>query len=290
MYDPGVLRGLLGDHPPRSTTHLMVKVFFDESGTDGHSEVMTMGGWAVRGDKLAKFERTWRRVLKRPGFNVSEAKARDIERRENEFHGWSDNKVLQFRLLLSKIIKNQAWFGIEMSVVVADYERVIREVLPARSVYRDPYIWVMQGCLELACTSRPLRKHERIACLFDRGHPHPGRTERCFFELLDDPAGPIGKSGRILRDYRAADSVNFGGLQAADMLAWGVRRGTTERAGGETPDYSTVHGLLNIPGDKIVGGYYDEEALRFALRRITHPQPSISVSFTPAGFAEPKEE
>src|SRR5262249_8394549 len=151
------------------------------------------------------FHRNWKRVLNDKRFGVTEFKASDLVVPQGEFARWRMDRAEAFRLAISEVIEQFAWFGIERSVVLDDYNRVVAELLPKLSNYRDPYIWLMQSCLELACNARALRKSERIAVLFDRGHPFLGRTRRSFYELLDDPDGPIGKSGRFVRKYETAD-------------------------------------------------------------------------------------
>lgn len=261
----------------------MLKCYFDESGTGGLQQpVMTMAGWALDIRDLKLFGRHWRRVVNDHESRVPEAKASDLHARENAYVGWSDKKALQFKLALSAVLERYALFGVAVSVIKDQYQRVIAETLPRRTVYRDEYTWVMQVCLEFAVTWGKLRRRDRLACIFDKGNPYPGRTERSFYELVDDLTGPIGGSGRIVREYCTADSIDLCGLQAAEFLAWGVRTGTMDRLAGITPDEILIQSL-HMPKAEILGGYYDEEAMRKSLAPVTRGNVQVvDVWFTPA--------
>ena len=297
LLDLDVERSLYWDcleyEPPATLLLMICRLYCDESrtgGKDGPHSVMTLGGWAVPQDCLRSLNRAWRAVLKDRQFGVQEAKARDLFVREGEFVGWTEDRAEAFRARLSRVIHDHALFGVACSVIVEDYDRAVADILPRRTVYRQAYVWVLQTSLEFAVDAEELRKRDRLLVIPDDGIPHVGRVKRSFYEMVDDLNGPIGKSGRLVRRFDPMESFQVCGLQAADMLAYGVRVGTQDRIRGITPGRIAVHGLVDVK-TPILGGYYNEAAMRRSLEpfriglvdaNIPKPLPPSDVPYSPA--------
>lgn len=72
------------------------------------------------------------------------------------------------------------------SLLVDPFEEIIASRFPADAPESDPYLWAMQACLGLLAASPHVNDGETIACMFDKGHRHEGRTEEYFYKLMDE--------------------------------------------------------------------------------------------------------
>lgn len=266
-YDPDIERSLCGDcyeSDPPATILMFVRLYWDDSKTAvvGPFALMTLGGWGLRQDKLRGFARRWQEILR--DYRVTEAKASALLVREGEFKGWSDSKVAAFQGALSGAIQDHMTFGVACSVIVPDYERVIAELFPKRTIYRLTYVWLMQRCMENVSHWDGLKKRDRLIVVPD-DMEFPGRVKRSFYELVDDVNGPIGSTGRFVRRFIPAESHQVSGIQASDMLASGARLGTEEYLRGLVSWPIPIRAGIDRVTLPILGGYQDEANMRAGL-------------------------
>ena len=242
----------------------------DESGTDAASAWINISGWVAERPAWKQLTTGWRRVLARGGPKpVREAKAADMEAREGDFAGWTDREMDTFRWKLGQRIQDRVRFGVSISVLKADYERVVIPHLPKFTehqfgAFRDPYVWLMASAVGLVMSSGHLKPDERVHFIFDKGHAGQGKAEEFFLWMHDAMRkGDPELVARIVRNFGRADSCEFPPLQAADQLAWGCNR-------GERLEKITGSGFIEMDGvigvhRPIVGGRYTAEGLETAL-------------------------
>jgi hypothetical protein len=249
----------------------------DESGTQPPAKIMTMAGWVAEPEEWRRLGSAWRRMLRRRAYRnrqtgapIAEVHAADMHARVRDFEGWLEADVNALRDDAAALLRRRVLCGVAVSVVREDYQRAIVAILPrGDNIFRDPYRFLMQACLEFICKSKQVAKRDHVHCVFDKGHPSPGLTEQYFYRLTDGES-PIRRAGKIVRRYSTADSVDCAGLQAADLLAWGVRRGVADTLSGRTPDVTVVQHLAT--GDISITGrdytYRDLVALRDRVDRV----------------------
>lgn len=194
----------------------MLVAYFDETGTHGPAEVTTLAGWVAPAKVWRRIERKWATAL--AGFGVSEFKASALAARQGEYEGWDVDRTDAFLARLADIVSKRVVLGVSASVVLADYRKYVTDVLPRRVLFRDPYSWCLQSCMERIAEASQIPRHKNIAIVLDEGHPRLESVMRFF------RARKIRRPSVFRRfvSIAAADSVRVNQIQTADMLAWEI--------------------------------------------------------------------
>lgn len=274
--DPDVANVVLDQcFPPGEAGPIVIlRGYFDESGTHHDSPWVTMSGWIAEPAQWIALSGDWSRVLK--AYGVTEAHGKEMHRHSGDFtraRGWDDKKLLTFRLELCHLVQKYVRFGVTLSVIHEDYKRVVVSAAE-RPEYKgqavesliDPYNWLMAAVI--AMLVKPghghLDRSDRLACVFDEGHSFPwpdGRqaefVSKQWFYWLNDTEPLVTR--RIVRHWNTAPSVEFPPLQAADLLAWGSNRASREDIALNLPAI-TIRGLYNFD-TPVLSGYVDKDGI-----------------------------
>lgn len=184
---------------------LMVRAYFDESGTHDDAEVTCVAGYLFDKKKARCLNREWHRVLAR--FGLTHFHMVDCAHGTGEFKKLSLTERVKVQTHLIEIIKNRAVIGIAVSVKSRDFFKVFEG---------DPYVLCLTWCLAgVASWVHTHKFNGRIAYFFEAGHASQSTANNVMANMTDSLS--LG-----CRYYSHAfigknDAVH---LQAADLLAW----------------------------------------------------------------------
>jgi hypothetical protein len=203
------------------------QAFFDESGERSHSPVLVLGGFLAPYLQWVEFSKQWDLMLgMKPRieyFEMNEAHAFT-----GQFVGWSDEERDERVRLAYRIIEDHVSFQATCVVDIEALHRVIpREELLGRQP--NPYYVAFSGLI--TGITQHQRKHlgidEKIDFIFDE------RSEKSkIIDAWEDFKVNASDDTRDLLGWTPAfrDDKDVLPLQAADLLAWWVRKMATEEA------------------------------------------------------------
>ncbi len=233
---------------------MTVVYFIDDSGRDD-PPVFVLGGLAVSADRIPAFEADWQAVLaKAPSLAVF--KMKDAHGRRGAFKGWTDQaRDRKLRDLVS-VIRRHAQALISISVRHDDYADVFRGRM--MDSLDHPYELLFHLIIaEAFKQQRRTGGAAQAAFVFDRQQNAERSLERVF-DAFEDSLVPEIQSFLSGRPRHADDGVEVI-LQAADMIAWHVRRAAAID-GGLVGTSVAQAGLGRIPGAHV---HLDRERLNF---------------------------
>jgi len=250
----------------------MLTAFFDDSGTDGSGPFCVLAGYISDVERWKAFSDAWDKEL-RTEPKIAHLKMVEAHNRRGPFWGWDnaarDQKVLRF----AEIVNRHAIGGIASVVSHKAYRAAAKGFLP--DTVDNPY-WL--------CFQRVILETVRIY-----GHECDGGKINFVFDtqgegferraaLMHDGWRKIFAStpyGPLIGSMTFASDLDVLPLQAADLLAWHVRR-RGDRAIQKAPENRPIDALLGkIPVDLL--GWQPEEINKFVeWYQQTHPLSPIN--------------
>lgn len=232
-----------------------VQFYIDDSGKSD-PPVFVLGGWAIKADRLAEFENAWSGALRIPPaipfFKMKEAHAR-----RGPFYGISvddrDEKVRR----LGEVVLEFATAIISGVVQHESYRRVFQGQMMRwmDQPYQIMFHLMIANGFKLF---KELGLREQAEFIFDRQVEHEKSLKESFEISKRDFQPEL--SNFLATDPRHADDKDEIALQAADMIAWHVRRSWRDGADGIKKASSAGALLTQIPGTHEV---FDEPSLRY---------------------------
>jgi hypothetical protein len=203
---------------PKGKRLMVWQVYADESGK-GQQPVFVLAGWLADSTAWASFSADWKRVLSEPPtiqyFHMVEA-----WHRNKQFQGWSiearDAKVGR----LASLVKQYVKCGIHCLVFQAAYHLHIKGI---DKQFNDPYV-ISSYLLMIDAVKFFASKGiaEPIDFIFDKQPKESNKVQSLYGDFIqlvpDEYRALIGAQPRYENDK------HFVALQAADMLAWHIRR------------------------------------------------------------------
>jgi hypothetical protein len=235
---------------------MTLKAFIDESGK-GDPPIFVMAGFIARAEEWAAFNDVWLGALEEPFHMVAAVAAKDFRR---------INKCIE-------IIKQHDFPAIAVTVLHADYRRVFRGRVSKRT--DRPYFLIYHSLMALVCQwAEYAGINEKIDLIFDEQNEESDFLQSIFSKIMS--FAPPEMKDRIGRRPIHVDDEEHPPLQAADTLAWCIRRMAYCRERGEQPeDY--VRTLLD--GVKITHLHWTEEMLSDSLDKIRNSNLENNVWF-----------
>jgi hypothetical protein len=206
---------------------MVLQVFCDDSGAGwrGPHAVFVLGGWLADSTTWTGFYTEWAAALSEPPsimyFKMSEAGVGSGVRRKGQFKGWPhkarDEKVSR----LAGIVKKYARLGIHFRLSQDEYRTSIGK---SSRELNDPYFvgfysficGVIRFLADAECINEP------IDFIFDTQLHQSDVVQSAYNEFLR--YAPDQYKALIGACPRHEDDNVFLPLQAADMLAWHIRR------------------------------------------------------------------
>jgi len=222
---------------------MKLRFFIDDSGKND-PPVFVLGGAAFDMVKLRDFEADWRTVLASPPairfFKMKEANAR-----RGAFKGMTADARDAKVAALGAVLRTHAVATISVIVKHDDYRKVYEGQM-MRSMdrpYQMMFHLVMATAYKL-CREQSLA--DTAEFVFDRQLEHEAALRESFPALKRDMVAEM--TDFLAADPRHADDKDEVGLQAADMVAWHVRRSWRDGTDGLSRASSAGPAIVALPG------------------------------------------
>jgi hypothetical protein len=238
----------------------MWQAFIDESGDREHSPVLVLAGWIAPFENWKKFTVDWGDMLTmRPSieyFKMDEADGAD-----GQFRDWNPERINERIARAYRIIEDHVGFQASAIIDIAAFDRVFPPFVDEKSRKRkfyNPYYVAFQGIISSIARHRyDQGLNEKIDFIFDKREMEK-KNIRDAWDLLKERFNEDTKS-MMGSDPRFEDDKEFLPLQAADLLAWWIRRMATEESDGIQKFDFPWKPTRSIPAFQF---HYDEALLR----------------------------
>ncbi|MGC2421984.1 MAG: DUF3800 domain-containing protein [Candidatus Acidiferrales bacterium] len=203
----------------------MLTAYFDDSASEETDKLLVLAGYVHSAEAWARFSDDWKAIVDAVP-TIRYFKMREAQNLSGEFLGWDviarDAKVLS----LADVIKRHEPWSLECSISRTDYLRIVRPVVPYD--IRHPYFDAFYAAIiKLAEWHHHLGLTTPVDFVFDE-QGEIGAQAVIWYEHIKSMQTPeiramLGSSPVFRDDKRTPP------LQAADLLAWHLRRGREER-------------------------------------------------------------
>ncbi len=208
------------DIPERESA--AVRLYLDDSGSkDPNTPHAVMGGLVINRSFSFHFEEAWDRMLDAHGITPP------IHMKEfapnRRFGRISPRCRRELFLEIVDLIMSHRIASIEAGITNAEYEATV--MLEARKIF-SAYAMCFGLAVEMNHQLAEGRYDGKIPFILDIGNPHSHHITQAHAAIL-----AMQKEGRFCHAGRLyfEDDAEFGVLQAADVIAWGARRRTSNK-------------------------------------------------------------
>ena len=236
--------------------------------------IYTIAGYISEDWRWRRFEVEWHKTLKTFGLNDTPFHMKDFAHSKGVYKGWPEKKRIKFLRTLQHIIKENTIKDFAVSVVVADYDKLLPPQSNIRFGFGEPHVFTIIGCMKnIGTWQKETHRNDPMLYAFERGTTHDSMVARVFAELDDQQ-----------RDYYRVGGIAFHGkelmpLQAADMLAYEIML-DMRRQSDPTNTRDRRASLKNLYRPDISDwGFYNEEHLMIVLG---HAERAGLISRAPA--------
>lgn len=204
-----VMAGLRHDYFGRVCVEVL-KAFIDDSGSGGDSPWYVLAGYVGTVESWDAFDMPWRAVLnwepKLDYYKASECMGIPA--------GEKDERVDA----LIKVIGGHAMRALYVRVKQQDYNEVIKPYVPEE--WDNPYYFLFTAILASGTSAEKYFGSSRpIEFIFDKANKLEQPSHRLYSQISGGP-----QFGNRVVNVHYEDEKEFLPLQAADLLAWQVRR------------------------------------------------------------------
>lgn len=219
-----------------------LRAFIDDSGSGGDSPWFVLAGYVGTAERWAGFDKAWQTVLDGPPklhyFKSSEAESL---RPDGQWAGISkENRNKRIDSLIA-VIGKHALRAIFIRLQQRDYDEVIKPYVPP--MWQNAYYFLFLGFLSVAMsTEKYAGDGRRVEFFFDSNQ----QVEKPSRKLYGQVTKQLPEFASAMDDVHYKDEKIFLPLQAADLLAWQVRR----RFCVEEPPRAHFKMALNCPAGK----------------------------------------
>lgn len=221
---------------------MILQAFFDESASEQDGKVLVVAGYIQKAIVWSFFSDAWKTVLDAPPaieyFHMAEA-----ENLNEQFKGWSaEQRDAKVGALADVIVKFHPW-SISCSISREKHERIVRSVLPydLRKPFVDCFLAII---VKLAQWHDEMGETLPVYIVFDECGITPGESA-FFYNSAKNALGPEARK-MLGGPPIFGDDKKILPIQAADMLAWHLRRQMEIRNATEVrPVWEKLSGLLH---------------------------------------------
>lgn len=226
---------------------VILQAYVDDSASDAGDRRLFLAGYVSTAENWAQFSDLWADALAaRP--SISYLKMSEARALQGEFRGWRgedrDRKVRK----LANIIRQLRPLSIHASVSRSRVEDILKPVVPY--VISNPYALCFSAIMmPMAAEQARLKTNVPIDFIFD-SQEGLGEEARTIYRLMRE-AQPEPIRNALSVDPLFRDDKLVMPLQAADMLAWHVRRRYERLDHGAwfVPAYLSVEDGLHVAID-----------------------------------------
>lgn len=238
------LRAILCGYPQRIWDRkilVMLQAFTDDSIARAGERRLYLAMYVQTAENWIKFSNDWDAVLMADP-PIKYFKMKEAHRRRDEFLGFSEKARNRKVFALAGVINKHAPWGIHVSISIAEFEERLKHVSPFPSA--DPYYHVFfTAIFGLFRTHEKLGLKESCKFIFDRQEGLASKVVPVFDWMFD--AAPGDWRNLVEGTPSFEDDKKVLPLQAADMLAWHVRR---QNEGTYPLEYDGLLDLITLDG------------------------------------------
>jgi len=195
----------------------MLRAFVDDSGSGGDSPWFVLAGYLGTVADWDAFDSEWQEVLCAEP-RIEYFKMKQAERLRDQFEGFTpEQRDAKINALIDVILK-RARQAVYVRAKQKDYDEIVKTQVP--EMWDNAYFFLFPAFVT-CCTSleKWFGNSEPIHFVFDSHERFENPSKQLYNQILGAPV----LAGRIVNvDYE--DDKQFLPLQAADLLAWQVRR------------------------------------------------------------------
>jgi Protein of unknown function (DUF3800) len=195
----------------------MVKAFADDSGSGGDSPWYVLAGYVSSVQRWIGFDADWRAVLHSPP-PIHFFKSSEAESLKGQFLGATPEERNQKIDALIEVIGRYAVRAIQVRMRQRDYNEIIKLNVPEQ--WDDAYFFLMPGFISaVLAIEKHLGDQQPAEFVLDSSQRLDRQARKLYSQLLTLPQ----YAGRVA-SVVFSDEKDTLPLQAADLLAWQVRR------------------------------------------------------------------
>src|ERR1035441_4271702 len=212
---------------------VMLRAFFDESLSDEDGRDFVLAGYVQTASVWSVFSDDWEAVLNDSPplklFHMHEAFSAlngANKRPGTRFYGWSEEDVLAKISSLADVIQRHRPWSLESRMSTKSFYKVCDSIVPYD--LRNPYLFCYFGIVgKLAEVHREMGITETVTFVFDENDE--ASREAAHFYPFFKKAQPIACQSLLAGTPEFLSDEDVKPLQAADSLAWHLRRAAEER-------------------------------------------------------------
>ena len=253
---------------------VMLQAFVDDSASEFGDKRLFLAGYVDRAERWAALSDAWERELKKHPA-IAYFKMTEAENFRGQFKSWSKSDRDRKVLALAGIVDTYRPLAIHCSVSREEYSRIVEPVAPWP--LKSPYFSCFWGVIEVTAgyhRSLGVEDVPSVDFIFDEQGRLGDQAADWYRWLKDDQDSSIRDLLGTTPIFR--DDKKVVALQAADMLAWHIRR-DHERNGTEIRE---ARQLLIATS---VSKYIDAAALEGIAKKFSRV-PSVSIIQTKASW------
>ena len=200
----------------------VLQAFLDDSGRgkESDSKVFVVAGYTGPMENFNSFADDWQALLREEPV-LDYVKGKEANALKGQFSGWTaaarDERVCRF----ISLIRKHRLIALSYAVPYREFNKILRE---PKGIMRYPYAVAFSTMVVWLMTSAEKKsEREEIELIFDQGMIGRERAIRAAYEGIK---GSMSKEALelLVGKPRFEDDKRYLPLQAADLLAWHVRR------------------------------------------------------------------
>lgn len=217
----------------------MLQAYIDDSGWDGQSPVFVLAGYLAKKEQWDLFSDEWQAVLdlKEPKEleYLKMSQAYQLKHPHSQFFGWSEADRDERLKKLIFVLNRFAAHGVAQIIPIEPYKRLFTNRFTPGAMDR-PYFLAFFGIMaRLLGITRQLKLDDKIDFIFDTLGGESRVDLIAQYEQFVAVAPPDLKSlAPVFPKFEREQ--DFKPLQAADMLAWHIRRYYYDLNRGKIPE------------------------------------------------------
>ena len=224
------------DSPDNETS--FVRLYLDESGDESPSTpIAVIGGMLINASYFPHFEEAWDKMLDRHGI-AAPLHMKEFGRPHGRFARIGDCCRHELFAEVADLINHHKILSIGATISNEQYQKHIPQIVRDRfSVYAMCFLMTVVMNHKLAELSGYAKK---VSFILDNGNPKAEHVRQGHAEAIR-----LQKAGQFLNvgSLVFGDDGDLGCLQAADVIAWGVRRRATNIPFGGS--FSPIESILD---------------------------------------------
>jgi Protein of unknown function (DUF3800) len=218
----------------------MLQVYVDDSASDDGDQRLLLAGYINTADKWIRFSDAWQEELDHSP-RIRYLKMAEANNLGGEFRGWKPEDRDEKLKGLARVIRHFAPASIHSSISRREFKTIVSPVAPYG--FNRPYFYCFQAIIVPLANSMLEFGLPKVPVdfIFDE-QEEVGEEARFFYRIIRD-SQPAAVRSILSRDPIFRDDKQVLPLQAADMLAWHVRRNHISK-----PDAFQVPKFLSADG------------------------------------------